>query len=60
MFTTPEAVNAEISYRRELAHDAAVVAQVRRPSRLRRLLTRTLRRTGPGMVTRGRPLSAGI
>jgi len=59
MFTTQEAVNAEISYRMEHARDAALRAQVRRPSLLRRLLTRSPR-TGPRVVTRGTPLSARI
>jgi hypothetical protein len=59
MFTTPEAVQAEIGYRMEQARDAAQRARVRRPSLLRRLLARTPR-TGPAVITRGRPLSARI
>lgn len=59
MFITQEAITAEISYRREQARDAAARAQVRRPSLLRRLLTKT-QRTGPSVVTRGRPVSARI
>ena len=61
MFTTQEAVNAEISYRLEQARDAALRAQVRRPSLLRRLFSKaTTPRTGPRVVTRGTPVSARI
>jgi hypothetical protein len=60
MFTTPEAVTAEISYRMEQAHDAALRAQVERPSLLRRLFSTRSPRTGPRVVTRGTPLSARI
>lgn len=59
MFTTQEAITAEISYRMERAHDAAVRAQVQRPSLLRRLLTKSPR-TGPKVVTRGTPQCARI
>jgi hypothetical protein len=60
MFTTQEAVNAEISYRLEQARDAALRAQVRRPSLLHRLFSRTTPRTGPRVVRRGTPVSARI
>lgn len=59
MFTTQEAVNAEISYRMERARDAARRAQVQRPSLLRRLFAKAPS-TGPRVVTRGTPLSARI
>jgi hypothetical protein len=58
MFTTQEVVTAEISYRMEQAHDAARRAQVRRPSLLSRLFTRSSVRSEPRVVPRGRPLSA--
>ena len=59
MFVTPEAVTAEIDYRMEQARDAARRSQARRPSRLRRLMTRTPRaQTSQRPVTRGTPLSA--
>lgn len=59
MLITQEFVNAEMSYRLERARDAALRAQVRRPSLLRRLFARSPR-TGPRVVTRGTPLSARI
>jgi hypothetical protein len=59
MFITQESITAEIDYRLEQARDAAVRAQVQRPSLLRRLLTKSPR-TGPRVVTRGTPLSARI
>ena len=60
MFTTQEAVTAEISYRMERAHDAALRAQVERPSLFQRLFSKKAPRTGPRVVTRGTPLSARI
>jgi hypothetical protein len=60
MFTTQEAVTAEISYRMERARDAARSAQVARPSLLSRLFSKKSPRTGPRVVTRGTPLSARI
>ena len=59
MFVTQEAVNAEISYRMERAHHAALAARVRRPSLLRRLFTSTPK-ARPSVITRGTPLSARI
>ncbi|MFC4855692.1 hypothetical protein [Actinophytocola glycyrrhizae] len=55
MFTTQEAISAEISYRMELAGDAALRARVRRPSLLRRLLTKAP--GAPKVVARATPLS---
>ncbi|MBB4907627.1 hypothetical protein [Actinophytocola algeriensis] len=60
MFTTQEAIAAEISYRMERAQDGALRAQVERPSLLRGLFSKKAPRTGPRVVTRGRPLSARI
>ncbi|GAB1509364.1 hypothetical protein [Actinophytocola sp. KF-1] len=60
MFTTQEAVNAEISYRLEQARHAARGAQVRRPSFVRRLFTKRSPRARSSVITRGRPLSARI
>lgn len=59
MFTTQEAVTAEISYRMEQAHHAALRARLRRPSLLRRLLAKAPR-SGPRVVTRATALSARI
>jgi hypothetical protein len=60
MFTTQEAVNAEISYRLERAEHAALTAQVRRPSLVRRLFTNTPKTRPSSAITRGTPLSARI
>ncbi len=60
MFTTQEAITAEISYRMEQAQDAALRAQVARPSLLTRLFSKKSPRPGPRVVTRGTPLSARI
>lgn len=57
MFTTQEAVTAEMNYRMERARDAARRAQFDRPSLVRGLFTRAPR-TRSTVVTRGVPLSA--
>jgi hypothetical protein len=59
MLITQEFVNAEMGYRLERARDAALRAQVQRPSLLRRLFSKAPR-TGPRVVRRGTPLSARI
>lgn len=59
MFTTQEAVAAEIDYRLEQARHAALRAQFRRPSLLRRLLTRAPK-SRTTVLTRGAALSARI